>query len=51
MLIFYISLEVSSVFLFALLVDKLRILFFDKIENVVISKIVGIMSIWKGLEI
>jgi len=51
MLIYYISLEVSSVFLFALLVDKLRILFFGKIEDVVISKIVGIMSIWKGWEI
>lgn len=48
MLIFYISLEASSVFLFALLVDKLRILLFGKMEDVVILKIVGFANnIWR----
>ena len=45
MLILYIVLEVICVFVISLLIDKLRILLLGKLENRVISEIVGIANI------
>lgn len=45
MLILYIVLEVICVFVISLLIDKLLILLLGKLENRVISEIVGIANI------